>query len=51
MEESRLQLFENRVPRRIFGPKVDEGIGEWRNLHNKELNDPCSLPNIAGVVK
>jgi hypothetical protein len=34
-----LKVFENRVLRRIFGPKRDEGIGEWRKLHNEELND------------
>jgi hypothetical protein len=38
-EERRLREFENRVLRRIFGPKKDEIIGEWRNLHNEELND------------
>jgi len=35
--------------RRIFGPKWDEVTGEWRKLHNKELNDLCSSPNIVGV--
>ena len=38
-EECRLRVFENRVLRRIFGPKRDEIIGEWRKLHNEELND------------
>ena len=38
-EERRLRLFENRVLRRIFGPKRDEATGEWRKLHNEELND------------
>jgi hypothetical protein len=38
-EEHRLRVFENRVLRRIFGPKRDEVTGEWRRLHNKELND------------
>jgi hypothetical protein len=37
-EEHRLRLFENRVLRRIFGPKRDERPGEWRKLHNEELN-------------
>ena len=37
-EESRLRVFENRVLRRIFGPKRDEVTGEWRKLHNQELN-------------
>jgi hypothetical protein len=38
-EERRLKVFENRVLRRIFGPKRDEVTGEWRKLHNEELND------------
>jgi len=38
-EESRLMVFENRVLRRIFGPKRDEITGEWRKLHDEELND------------
>jgi len=38
-KKSRLRVFENRVLRRIFGPKRDEVTGEWRKLHNKELND------------
>jgi hypothetical protein len=38
-EEQRLRLFENRVLRRIFGPKRDEVTGEWRRLHNEKLND------------
>jgi hypothetical protein len=38
-EERRLREFENRVLRRIFGPKWDEVTGEWRKLHNEELND------------
>jgi len=44
-------LFENRVLRRIFGPKRDEVTGEWRKLHNEELNDQYSSPNIARVIK
>ena len=44
-------MFENRVSRRVFGPKRDEVTREWRKLHNEELNDLYSLPNIAGVVK
>jgi hypothetical protein len=38
-EERRLKVFENRVLRKVFGPKRDEVIGEWRKLHNEELND------------
>jgi hypothetical protein len=49
-EERRLKVFENRVLRRVFGPKRDEVIGEWRKLHNEELNI-YSLPNILRVVK
>jgi hypothetical protein len=44
-------VFENRVLRRIFGPKRDEATGEWGRLHNEELNDLCSSPNIIRVIK
>ena len=44
-------MFENRALRRVFGPKRDEVTGEWRKLHNVELNDLYSLPNIVRVVK
>jgi hypothetical protein len=44
-------VFENRVLRRVFGPKRDEVTGEWRKLTNEELNDLYSLPNIVRVVK
>jgi hypothetical protein len=50
-EEHRLRVFENRVLRRIFGPKRDEVTGECRRLHNKELNDLYSSPNIIQVIK
>ena len=44
-------MFENRVSRKVFGPKRDEVTGEWRKLHNEELNDLYSLPNIVRLVK
>ena len=44
-------VFENRVMRKVFGPKRDEVTGEWRKLHNEELNDLYTLPNILRVVK
>jgi hypothetical protein len=50
-EEYRLRVFEYRVLRKVFGPKRDEVTGEWRKLHNEELNDLDSLPNIVRVVK
>ena len=52
-EERRLRVFENRVLRRVFGPKGDEVTGEWRKLrvHNEELNDLYSLSNIVRVIK
>jgi len=50
-EERRLRVFEKRELRRVFGPKRDEVTKEWRKLHNEELRDLCSLPNIVRVVK
>ena len=44
-------MFENRVLRRVFGPRREEVTGEWRKLHNEELRDLYSLPNIVWVVK
>ena len=44
-------VFENRVPRKIFGPRRDKVTGEWRKLHNEELNDMYSSPNIFQVIK
>jgi len=51
LEESKLRVFENMVLRRIFGPRRDEVTGEWRRLHNEELNDLYSSPNIVRVIK
>ena len=50
-EERRLRVFENKVLRRIFGPRRDEVTGDWRRLHNEELNDLYCSPNIARVIK
>jgi hypothetical protein len=50
-EEHRLTVFENRVLRRIFGPRRDEVMGEWRKLHNEELHNLYSSPDIINQVK
>jgi len=50
-EERRLRVYENRVLRRIFVPKRDEVTGEWRKLHNEELNILYFSPNILRVIK
>jgi len=50
-EENRLKLFENRVLRRIYGPKLDELTGEWREPHNEELNYMYCSPNNLRVIK
>ena len=50
-EERRLRVFENRVLRRIFGPRRDEVTREWRKLHNQRLNDMYCSPNIVRVLK
>jgi hypothetical protein len=50
-EEHRLRVFENRVVRRIFGPKRDEVTGEWRKLHNEKLHNLYSSPDIIRQVK
>jgi hypothetical protein len=50
-EECRLKVLENRVLRRIFGPKRDEVKGEWRRLYNKELYAQYFSPNIICVIK
>jgi hypothetical protein len=50
-EEHRLRAFENRVLRRIFGPKRDKVTGEWRKFHNEELRDLHSSPSIITKIK
>jgi len=50
-EERKLRVFENMVLRRIFEPRRDEVRGEWMGLHNEELNDLYSSPNIVWVIK
>jgi len=50
-EERKLKVSENMVFRRIFGPRRDGVKGEWRRLHNEELNDLYSSPNIVRVIK
>ena len=50
-EERKPRVFEYMVLRRIFGPRRDEVTGEWRRLHNEELNDLYSSPNIVRVIK
>jgi hypothetical protein len=50
-EEHKLRVFENRVLRRIFGPKRDRVTGEWRKLHNGELHDLYSSPSIIRIMK
>jgi hypothetical protein len=50
-EEHRLRVFENRVLRRIFGPKREEVTGGWRKPHNEELHGLYSLPSIIRVIK
>jgi hypothetical protein len=50
-EEYRLRVFENRVLRRIFGPKRDEGTGDCRKLYNEELRNLYSSPNIIRMIK
>jgi len=50
-KERGLRVFENRVLRRVFGPKRDDVTRLWRKLHNEELNDLYSSPNIVRVIK
>jgi len=51
LEERKLRVFENMTLRRIFGPRRDEITGEWKRMHNEELNDLYSSPNIVGRDK
>jgi hypothetical protein len=51
MEDHRLRVFENRVLRRIFGLKTDEMKGYWRKLHNEQLCNLYSSPNIIRMIK
>ena len=50
-EERKPRVFENILLRRIFGPRRDEVMGEWKRLNNEELNDLYSSPNIVWVIK
>jgi hypothetical protein len=50
-EKHRLRVFEDWVLRRIFGPKRDEVMGEWRKLHNEELRDLYPSPSIIRIIK
>ena len=50
-EECRIRVFDSSVLRRIFGPKRGEVTSEWRKLHNEELNDLYSSPNVVWVIK
>ena len=50
-EERRLRVFENKMLRRISGPRRDEVTGDWRRLHNEEINVLYCSPNIVGVIK
>jgi transcription termination factor 2 len=50
-EEHKLRVFENRVLRRIFGPKRDGVMGGWRKLHNEELHNLYSSPSIIRIIK
>jgi hypothetical protein len=50
-KEHRLRVFENKVLRRIFGPKMDEVTERWRKLHNEELRDLYSSPSIIRIIK
>jgi hypothetical protein len=51
MEERRMSVFENRVLRKIFGPKRNELTGDWGKLHNEELHNSHSSPSIIRAIK
>jgi hypothetical protein len=51
VSDNRLKVFENRVLRRIFGPKGDEVTGGWRNLHNEDLRNFYSSPSIIRMIR
>jgi hypothetical protein len=51
IEEHTLKVFENRALRKIFGPKRDEVVGGWRKLHNEELHNLYSSPNIIRMIE
>jgi hypothetical protein len=50
-EEHGLRVFEDRVMRKILGPKRDKAAGEWRRLHNEEFYDLYSSPNVSRMIK
>jgi hypothetical protein len=50
-EEHKLRVFKNKVPSRIFGPKRDKVIGDWRSMHNEEVDNLYSSPNIIRMLR
>jgi hypothetical protein len=49
--ENRAKVLENRVLNRIFGPRREEVLGDWRRLHNEEINNLCASPNVVPMMK